>query len=121
VDAGITIRPVSGVAQADYARPASVPVQNAVPTDLDPAKTVTALAATTSVRQDPIAAQDAQSRVTLIDPSTREVILRVIDTRTQQVIRQVPEQALLRMRAYARALQHGDSQVRAEQQADIAV
>jgi hypothetical protein len=121
VDAGITIRPVQGVAHADYARPASVPVQNAVATDLDPSQTVTAAAAASNIRHDPLSTQDAQSRVTLIDPATRDVILRVIDSRTHQVIRQVPEQALLRMRAYARALQRGETSGQAEYQADIAV
>jgi len=121
VDAGITTRPMTGVAAADYVRTSSVPVQQAVATELAAAKTVSAAPGISNLRQDAIAAQEAQSRVTLIDPSTRDVILRVIDSRTHQVIRQVPEQALLRMRAYARALQRGDTQARAEQRADIAV
>ena len=121
MDTGITTRPVTGVAAADYARPASVPVRQAVATELDPAKTVSAVPNATTIRQEAIAAQEAQSRVTLIDPATRDVILRVIDTRTQQVIRQIPEQALLRMRAYARSLQRGDTPVRADQQADLNV
>ena len=121
MDTGLTIRPVTGVAAADYVRPSSAPAQHAVATELAPAKTVSIAPNVSSIRQDALAAQDAQSRVTLIDPATRDVVLRVIDSRTHQVIRQVPEQALLRMRAYARALQRGDTDVRAQQQADIAV
>jgi uncharacterized FlaG/YvyC family protein len=145
MDAGISIRPVSGVVAADYARPASVPVQQAVTTDLDPSQAVTAASETATIRndalsaqdgvapqttqtpqptlsgQDLLAAQDADSQTILIDPATREVVQRVVDTRTQQVIRQVPDQALLRMRAYAMALQRGDSSNQAEQLADMAV
>lgn len=124
MDAGITIRPVSGVVAADYARPSSVPLQQAVTTELDPSQAVTATRSVAPIRQDPISAQntqDTQARMNLIDPATRDVILRVIDTRTHLVIRQIPEQAQLRMRAYARALQRGESSTRAWQQANIAV
>jgi hypothetical protein len=44
-----------------------------------------------------------------------------MDTRTHQVVRQMPDQALLRMRAYAKALQRGEAQVRAQRHADLAV
>lgn len=120
MDAGTTIRPVAGGAVADYARPTSVPVQQAVATELAPDKAVTAAPSVANIRQDPISAQDSVSQ-TLIDPQTRDIILRVIDTRTQQVIRQIPDQALLRMRAYAKALQRGDSPNQAETLTDIAV
>jgi uncharacterized FlaG/YvyC family protein len=45
----------------------------------------------------------------------REVIFRVIDERSRRVVRQVPDQALLRMRAYNKALTDGlkPSQARA--------
>jgi hypothetical protein len=112
---------VTGVASADYVRPSSVPIQHAVATELAPGKAVSAVPNIPSLRQDPLAAQDAQSRVTLIDPATREVIFRVMDTRTHQVVRQMPDQALLRMRAYAKALQRGETQVRAQRHADLAV
>jgi hypothetical protein len=121
MDTGITIRSVAGGAVADYARPASVPAQQSVATDLAPDKTVTATPDVGSPRQDPLSSQDSFSRQTqtLIDPQTREVISRVVDTRTRQVIRQVPDQALLRTRAYAIALQRGDSPIQAAMQMDI--
>ncbi len=124
MDAGITIRPVSGIVAADYARPASVPLQQAVSTELDPSQAVTATRNVAPLRLDAVSAQnaqDTQTRVNLIDPATRDVILRVIDTRTHQVIRQIPEQALLRMRAYARALDRGESSAKAWRKANIAV
>ena len=39
----------------------------------------------------------------IIDPQTSEIVYRVLDARTRQVLHQVPDQALLRMQAYARA------------------
>ena len=93
MDAGITIRPASGVVASDYVRPASVPLQHAVATDLDPTQTVTAVSNVSNIRNEAVAAQEAQSRTYLIDPETRDVIMRVIDTRTHQVVRQVPVQA----------------------------
>lgn len=76
-------------------RPESAPVREAVRPDLSPARTVTAAA--------PAEASRAYDRELLIDPQTRELILRVIDENSKQVIRQVPEKALLRLRAYLRA------------------
>jgi hypothetical protein len=43
----------------------------------------------------------------VIAPQSREVIYRVMDMRTRQVLWQVPDAALLRSRAYAQALKDG--------------
>ena len=57
------------------------------------------------------AQQQAQMRrEVVIDTQTREVIFRVIDERNGQIDHQVPDEALLRMRAYNRTLaQHSGS------------
>jgi uncharacterized FlaG/YvyC family protein len=120
MNAGIAIKPATGVAVTDYTRPASVPVQEAVATDLSPDHSITVSPATADTRQDNTAAassqpssslrqanQDNLSRGYTIDQQTREVVFRVIDTRTRQVVRQVPDEALLRMRAYAAAVARG--------------
>jgi uncharacterized FlaG/YvyC family protein len=108
MDTGIAVRTVSNVAATDYARPASAPVQQAVKTELDPAKSVTATAPGDQARSDLLSGRAASlDRQVVIDPQTREVIFRIMDTRTRQVVRQVPDQALLRMRAYAKALSEG--------------
>jgi flagellar protein FlaG len=39
-----------------------------------------------------------------IDPKTREVVYQTVDRESGEVVRQVPDQALLRLRAYARAM-----------------
>jgi uncharacterized FlaG/YvyC family protein len=130
METGIAIKSVTGVAVSDYARPASVPVQQAVPTELAAGRSVTASPAAAKADQDTqpsqgslsrqLSSRDNLSRGYVIDPQTREVIFRVIDTRTRQVVRQVPDQALLRMHAYARALAHGDGAL-ADLQTDISV
>jgi flagellar protein FlaG len=87
----------------------------AVKTDLAPDAAVQQVRPAQAVRFDPTdgaqarAALDAALREFIdrkisIDPKTREVVYQSVDQRTGEVVRQVPEEALLRLRAYARAL-----------------
>lgn len=39
-----------------------------------------------------------------IDPQTREVVFQVVDRQTGRVLRQTPDEAILRLRAYVREL-----------------
>lgn len=120
MDAGIAVRPTTGVAATDYARPNSAPVQQAVQTDLAASKTVTAAAPSENLRYDALAGRNpAQTRQYVIDPQTHEVIFRIMDTRTRQVVRQVPDEALLRMRAYAKALSEGKNPSSVDLQTDF--
>jgi hypothetical protein len=86
-------------------------------TDLPASKVVTAASAPTETRND----TPATTHEVLIDPATREVIFRVIDVRSRQVVRQVPDEALLRTRAYAQAIAKGDNPMQAINQADLDV
>jgi uncharacterized FlaG/YvyC family protein len=113
-----TITPTAGVQQAVHARPAPAPVEQAVATELAAAKTVTA-ANTAAAARNNNARQDDYQRGFVLDPASREVIYRVIDVRSRQVVRQIPEKALLRMRAYTRALAEGKSGNAALAQADL--
>jgi hypothetical protein len=116
-----TISPTVGIPQTAVARPAPAPVLQAVPTELAAAKTVTASDTTGATRNDTTGRgnpNDYQQSV-LIDPATREVIFRVIDVRSRQVVRQIPDQALLRMQAYTRALNNGKSANEALSLADV--
>lgn len=118
MDAGITIKPNATVVLQDYAPPIAVSSDpNA--TELPAAKAVTPSAAATPARND--AQSQSTTHEVIIDPATREVIYRVIDVRSRQVVRQVPDEALLRVRAYAAALAKGDSPSRAQFQADFEV
>ncbi|WP_157223558.1 flagellar protein FlaG [Rhodovulum sp. PH10] len=64
-------------------------------------------------------AQENTTRQVVLDPQTREVVFRVIDSKSRQVLRQIPEEALLRMRAYNRALQDGTSPAEVMSRADL--
>jgi hypothetical protein len=52
----------------------------------------------------PLGLSDPYEYQVLVDPATHEVIYRTVDERSRQVVRQAPDEALLRMRAYARSL-----------------
>ncbi len=121
MDAGLTIRPIANVAATDVARAAPLATADAVRTDLAPSKSVMALPAGSAVRSDmPNAGNQADTtREVIIDPAAREVIYRVIDVSSGRVVRQIPDEALLRLRAYTRALAQGETPARLLAQADI--
>ncbi len=112
MDTGITIRPNPNAVQPDHA-PTPVAPAESTTTELPAAKTVTPI----TTRND----LPATTHEVVIDPATREVIYRIIDVRSRQVIRQVPDEALLRVRAYARALANGQTPAQAAAQADLQV
>jgi hypothetical protein len=68
------------------------------------------------------AALDAYLRAALrrdveIDPATREIVTKVVDEGTGEVVRQMPDEALLRLRAYARELREAGRDARIERRA----
>jgi len=121
MDTGLSIRPTSGVTETAYARPEPAPVRQAVATELAPSQSVTATAEAAAARND--AARDAlaaqPTHDILIDPATREVIYRLVDVRSGRVVRQVPDQALLRMKVYTRAIANGETPSEAVAKADL--
>jgi hypothetical protein len=116
MDTGITIKANAGVVTQNYAPPIAASPDPAA-TDLPASKAVTPAAPTAPARND----VQSTTHEVIIDPQTREVIYRVIDVRSRQVVRQVPDEALLRVRAYAQALASGDSPSKAQYQADLEV
>ena len=121
MDTGVTIKPNPGVVAQTYA-PSIIASPDPVATDLPASKAVTSTTTTSSTTATQ-ARNDAPTTTheTIIDPQTRELIYRVIDVQTRQVVRQVPDEALLRVRAYAQALANGDTPVQALNQADVQV
>ena len=95
-----TITPPGAVQQAFVSRPEPAAVAQAVATELPAAKAVTAV----SPAAPALGLSDPYEYQVLVDPATHDVIYRTVDERSRQVVRQVPDQALLRMRAYARSL-----------------
>jgi hypothetical protein len=117
MDTGVTIRPNSNVVAQAYVPTVAASPAAATTTELPAAKAVTASNATTQTRND----APATTHEVVIDPQTREMIYRVIDVRSRQVVRQVPDEALLRTRAYAQAIANGDTPVQALNQSDLDV
>jgi hypothetical protein len=75
---------------------------NAVATELPAAQSVTAVGASARPRSDADAAD--VSRQAFFDRDAGSVVYQVVDARTNLVLQQFPDQAVLRRRAYFRAL-----------------
>lgn len=111
MDAGLPIRPLATATQAGVARPESVPVRQATPTELAPGQSVAASEPGQRLAQDRASgtgfANAAVDREVIVDSEAREVIFRMIDTRTGVVKTQVPAEAMLRLRRYAEDIAAG--------------
>lgn len=105
MDTGLTLKPSASPAQTSDVRPE--PAARAVaPTELEPAKAVTPVPEGAQIQ----ATEDQRKREIVLDPHSREVIYRIVDVRSQRVVRQIPEEAMLRLRAYTRAALDKSSQ-----------
>lgn len=104
---------VAAVQRIDTATPAKP-----APTELDASRSVTQVAESEAVRLDMSpgaedrAALDAAmkrllTRRTEIDEATRAVVTRTVDTRSGEVVDQVPAERLLKLRAYIRGVEPG--------------
>jgi hypothetical protein len=98
MDTGLTLKPAANLAPASDLRPEQA-ARNAVATELAPSQTVTA--ARNAARTP--APDDSRVHEIILDPHSREMIYRIVDERSRRVVRQVPEEAKQRLRAYARA------------------
>ena len=105
MDTGLALRPTGVAAPTSTVRPDAAPVRDAVPTDLAPAQTVAAGAKSSPARGDAAPGPSDPSLVhkIILDAHSREVIYQVVDSGSGQVVRQIPEEATLRLRAYMRA------------------
>jgi hypothetical protein len=102
------IKPVGAPVAAPIVQPISEAAHNAVATELPASESVVAsdAGARTSdsapVRVS-ISAASVSNQV-VIDRDARAVVYQVVDNRTSQVVKQFPEEAVLRRRAYFHAL-----------------
>ena len=116
MDAGLAIRPMTAVADTTVVRPEAAPVRSPVATTLAPSRSVTAANDSTRSTGHDAARNGRQQHKTqqqltreiVFDSQTRAVIFRVIDERTGEVDHQLPDAALLRLRAYNRTLANGE-------------
>jgi hypothetical protein len=99
-----SIRPVGTPAATPVVQPSSDAANKAVSTDLPASQSVTAAEGSVSVRNDPVAASDYMSHQVVIDRAAASIVYQVVDNRTNLVVQQFPDEAVLRRRAYFRAL-----------------
>lgn len=101
--ADFSIRPIGASVATPAAGPAPEAAKNAVPTQLPPEKAVSAPDPSQRAGSDPQSRDDLLSSQIVIDRKANEVVYRVVDNRTALVVRQFPDEARLRARAYLRA------------------
>jgi hypothetical protein len=98
------IRPIGGSVATPYIEPSPDGTKAAVQTQLPPDKAVTAADPALSVRNNPQSDPNALSHDIVIDRAAAAIVYRVVDSLTSVVVRQFPDEARLRARAYLRTL-----------------
>ena len=78
--------------------------QKAVPAQLPAAQSVNVTDSVQTASNDELAARDRMARQVVFDRDAAEMIYQVIDSKTEAVVRQVPEEAIIRRRIYFRQL-----------------
>jgi hypothetical protein len=99
-----SIRPVGAPVPTSVVQPASQAASNAVATELPASQSVTAADASVAVRNDPVLANDFVSHQAYIDQAAASIVYQVVDSRTDTVVTQFPDEAVLRRRAYFHTL-----------------
>jgi hypothetical protein len=95
-----SIQPVGAPVATPVAQPVSAAADNAVATELPPGQSVTV--AEPSAGSPP--ASDYVSYQVVLDRAAASIVYQVVDGRTDQVIEQYPDEAVLRRRAYFHTL-----------------
>src|ERR1700730_2531189 len=100
-----SIRPVGSPAPAPAIQPAvSQAADSGVATQLPPSQSVTVADASAGVGNDSAASNGSISRQAFIDQAAASIVYQVIDTKTNTVVQQFPDEAILRRRAYFHTL-----------------
>ena len=103
------IKPVGAPVAAPIVQHVSEAAQHAVATELPASQSVSAAGSGARAGTDSAAVRVSISNASVsnqvvIDRDTRAIVYQVIDTRTSQVVKQFPEEAVLRRRAYFHTL-----------------
>jgi hypothetical protein len=103
-----SIKPVGAPVAAPIVQPVSEAAHNAVPTELPASESVTAADAGARVIDSAAVRISLSSASTsnqvIIDRDAASIVYQVVDDRTIQVVKQFPEEAVLRRRAYFHTL-----------------
>src|SRR5215210_9066125 len=113
MDTGSIAKPAPGSAYNAPHRTDALVASGAVRTELPPEAAVQQVGEIEAVRFEPsdgararaaldAALRDVIDRRIMIEPKTREVVYQTIDRESGEVIRQLPDQAMLRLRVYSR-------------------
>ena len=105
MSADFSIKPVGAPVAAPIVQPIREAAKQAVKTELPASSSVTATDAGVAVRYDSNVVSRSMSNQVLIDRDAASVVYQVVDNRTSEVIKQFPEEAVLRRRAYFRTLE----------------
>jgi hypothetical protein len=100
-----SIRPVGAPVVTPVVQPpSSEAAGNAVATELPASQSVTVADASAGVRNDSLDAGDFVSHQAFIDRAAASIVYQVVDNRTNAVVEQFPDEAVLRRRAYFHTL-----------------
>ena len=99
-----SIRPVGTPVAASFLPATGDAARSGVPTQLPASQSVTATAAGGSARNDLQDSTDAVSRQAFFDRAANSVVFQVVNSQTDQVVDQFPDDAVLRRRAYFHSL-----------------
>jgi uncharacterized membrane protein len=99
-----SIRPVGAPAATPVVQPLSEAANKAVATELPASQSVTVADASAGARNDSQTSSDFVSRQAFIDQASASIVYQVVDNRTNLVVQQFPEEAVLRRRAYFHTL-----------------
>jgi hypothetical protein len=99
-----SIKPVGAPVATSMVQP-SPAADEAVATELPAHQSVAAADASPRVRNDTQNAGGHTSNNVILDRDAASVVYQVVDNRTSLVVKQFPDQSVLRRRAYARALE----------------
>ncbi|MDQ8732599.1 hypothetical protein [Bradyrhizobium sp. LHD-71] len=101
-----SVRPVGVPAQTSGVRPAPEAAREAVRTQLPPAVSVTASETAKGARGESVQLdRERLSRQMVFDQDSAQLVYRVVDSRTENVVAQVPDEARRRRTAYFRELE----------------
>jgi hypothetical protein len=104
MSADFNIKPVGAPVATPVAQPMSEAVNNAVATELPASQSVTVVDAGAALRNEPLTASNFVSHQVIFDRDAASVVYQVIDERTDTVVKQFPDEAVLRRRAYFHTL-----------------
>ena len=99
-----SIKPVGAPAAIPVVQPVSEATGNAVQTVLPASQSVTVPDASAGVRNDSSPSSDFISHQAFLDRAAGSIVYQVINSNTDQVVEQYPDDATLRRRAYYHTL-----------------